>query len=32
MGDWDYGREHGLWGNDGIPYGIDSRDYDDDYK
>ena len=32
MGDWDYGREHGLWGNHGIPYGIDSRDYDDDYK
>ncbi len=26
MGDWDYGRKHGLWGNDGIPYGID-RDY-----
>lgn len=27
MGDWDYGREHGLWGEDGIPYGID-----DDYS
>ena len=32
MGDWDYGREHGLWGNDGIPYGLDSQDnYTDDY-
>ena len=30
MGDWDYGREHGLWGNDGIPYGLNSRDYDND--
>ena len=30
MGDWDYGREHGLWGNDGIPYGLDHKDYDDD--
>jgi flagellar biosynthesis/type III secretory pathway protein FliH len=20
MSDWDYGRENGLWGNDGIPY------------
>lgn len=23
MSDWDYGRENGLWGNDGIPYGLD---------
>lgn len=26
MSDYDYGRENGLWGNDGIPYGLD-RDY-----
>ena len=32
MSDWDYGREHGLWGNDGIPYGINSRDDDYDQK
>lgn len=32
MSDWDYGREHGLWGNDGIPYGIDSEDYNDNKK
>ena len=24
MSDYDYGRENGLWGNDGIPYGMDS--------
>ncbi|MEA2018078.1 MAG: hypothetical protein U9N59_06485 [Campylobacterota bacterium] len=24
MSDYDYGRENGLWGDDGIPYGIDS--------
>ncbi len=30
MGDWDYGREHGLWGDDGIPYGLDEDDRDDD--
>ncbi len=23
MGDYDYGRENGLWGSDGIPYGLD---------
>lgn len=27
MSDFDYGREHGLWGDDGIPYGIDKREY-----
>ena len=26
MGDFDYGREHGLWGKDGIPYDLDERD------
>ena len=30
MSDWDYGREHGLWRNDGIPYGLNSRDYNDE--
>lgn len=27
MSDFDYGREHGLWGNDGMPYGINKREY-----
>ena len=22
MGDWDYGRKNGLWGDDGIPYSV----------
>ena len=22
MGDWDYGRANGLWGDDGIPYDV----------
>jgi len=22
MGDWDYGRANGLWGDDGIPYAV----------
>ena len=26
MGDFDYGREHRLWGDDGIPYGLDRED------
>lgn len=30
MSDWDYGRENGLWGDDGIPYGID--DYETSYS
>jgi len=30
MGDYDYGRENGLWGDDGIPYGID--DYEPTYR
>ena len=30
MGDYDYGRENGLWGSDGIPYGID--DYEPSYR
>lgn len=25
MGDFDYGRENGLWGDDGIPYWINER-------
>ena len=29
MGDYDYGRENGLWGDDGIPYGIDTVEYSD---
>ena len=24
MSDYDYGRENGLWGADGIPYGLDA--------
>lgn len=27
MGDWDYGRANGLWGDDGIPYSVN---YDSD--
>jgi len=23
MGDWDDGRKNGLWGDDGIPYGLE---------
>jgi len=30
MSDWDYGRENGLWGDDGIPYGLD--DYEPSYS
>ena len=33
--DWEYGKEHGLWGEDGIPYFIyDSmgQNYYDDYE
>lgn len=26
MSDYDYGRANGLWGNDGIPYGLDCYD------
>ena len=26
MGDYDYGREHGLWGEDGIPYCLNERE------
>ena len=26
MSDYDYGRENGLWGEDGIPYGIDDHE------
>lgn len=29
MSDYDYGRENGLWGDDGIPYGIDTVEYSD---
>lgn len=25
MSDYDYGREHGLWGVDGIPYGLEKE-------
>ena len=25
MSDYDYGRENGLWGKDGIPYGLDDN-------
>ena len=30
MSDWDYGRENGLLGDDGIPYGLD--DYEPSYS
>jgi hypothetical protein len=26
MSDYDYGRENGLWGLDGIPYGLDHEE------
>jgi hypothetical protein len=35
MGDFEWGRENGLWGDDGIPYEITdelSDDYDEDYS
>ena len=32
MSDYDYGREHGLWGEDGIPYGLDSKSPYEDYN
>ena len=28
--DWEWGKENGLWGDDGMPYGIDSPDWDAD--
>jgi hypothetical protein len=31
MSDWDYGRENGLWGNDGIPYSVKHAS-ESDYK
>ena len=35
MSDYDYGRENELWGNDGMPYGVDAyepRDYSTQYN
>ena len=31
MSDYDYGRENGLWGDDGILYGIDSYENQSNY-
>lgn len=32
MGDWEDGKDAGLWGDDGIPYGIDSPCWNDDWE
>lgn len=32
MGDWQDGYDAGLWGIDGIPYGIDSPCWNDDWE
>lgn len=32
MSDFDYGREKGFWGNDGIPYWINSKESSSDYS
>ena len=32
MGDWKDGYDAGLWGMDGIPYGIDSPFWNDDWE
>ncbi|MFC3032889.1 hypothetical protein ACFOEE_10190 [Pseudoalteromonas fenneropenaei] len=32
MGDWQDGYDAGLWGADGIPYGIDSPCWNDDWE
>lgn len=32
MGDWQDGYDAGLWGEDGIPYGIDSPCWNDDWE
>lgn len=32
MGDWQDGYDAGLWGEDGIPYGIDDPCWNDDWE
>lgn len=30
--DWQWGKDNGLWGDDGIPYGINSPSWNDDWE
>ena len=30
--DFEWGRKNGLWGDDGMPYGIDTPSWNDDWE